>query len=76
MPKIVPIHYERLCRVFELDGFSLARIKGDHFIYTKPGILRPVVIPKDDQVPVFVITNNLRTAKLSRDHYFDLLAQL
>jgi predicted RNA binding protein YcfA (HicA-like mRNA interferase family) len=75
MPKIVPIHYERLCRVFELDGFSLVRVKGDHFI-TKPGILRPVVISKDDQVPVFVITNNLRTAKLSRDRYFDLLAQL
>lgn len=44
-------------------------------ISSKPGILRPVVIPDYDEVPVFVIRNNLRTAGLSREEYFRLLEQ-
>lgn len=35
---------------------------------------RPLVIPTYDQVPVFVIRNNLRTAGMSRDEYLRLLA--
>ena len=75
MPKITPISYERLCKIFELDGFQFVRQKGDHLIYTKPGILRPLVIPKVNEIPVFVIKNNLRVAKIPREKYFELLAQ-
>jgi len=42
-------------------------------VFTKPGIIRPVVIPKYASVPVFVIKNNLRTAGLSREGYLELL---
>ena len=52
------------------------RAEGDHFVYTKPGIARPVVIPDWDEVPVFIIKNNLRTAGLSREEYFALLAEV
>ena len=33
--RITPIHYRRLVKVFELDGFVLKRQKGDHLILTK-----------------------------------------
>jgi len=59
--------------VFELAGFVLAREEGDHRVYTKPGIARPVVIPSYRAVPVFIILNNLRTAGLSRADYLSLL---
>ena len=42
--KIVPIHYSLLIRVFEHDGFSIRRRKGDHVIMTKRGINRPLVL--------------------------------
>lgn len=45
-------------------------------MYVKPGVPRPVVIPDWDEVPVFIIKNNLRTAGLSRDDYFTLLGQI
>mgnify|MGYP001577669545 CR=1 FL=1 len=45
-------------------------------MYVKPGVARPVVIPDRDEVPVFIIKNNLRTAGLSRDEYFSLLDQV
>ncbi len=45
MPTISPVPCQTLVRVFEKDGFTLARTSGDHQIYTKPGIKRPLVIP-------------------------------
>jgi predicted RNA binding protein YcfA (HicA-like mRNA interferase family) len=73
MPKITPVPYQTLVRVFEKDGFQLQRTRGDHLVYTKPGISRPLVIPMYDQVPVFIIRNNLRSARMSRERYFELL---
>jgi predicted RNA binding protein YcfA (HicA-like mRNA interferase family) len=73
MPAIKPIRHARLARIFELDGWMYDRIKGDHLIYLKPGVKRPIVIPKWDEVPTFIIMNNLRTAGMSRERYFELL---
>lgn len=73
MPRITPLPYQRLCRVFELAGFRLVREEGDHRVYTKSGVSRPIVIPRYRAVPVFIILNNLRTAGISREQYFSLL---
>ena len=73
MPKINPIHWRKLVKVFERSDWMLDRIEGDHLVYTKSGYSRPVVIPKAKEVQVFIITNNLKTAKILRDEYFKLL---
>jgi predicted RNA binding protein YcfA (HicA-like mRNA interferase family) len=76
MPRITPISSARLRKVMVKAGFRCVRTEGDHFVYTKEGVARPVVIPDWDEVPVFIIKNNLRTAGLSRDEYFALLSQV
>ncbi|MFH1462498.1 MAG: type II toxin-antitoxin system HicA family toxin [bacterium] len=73
MIKIASIHYKKLVKIFEEEGFKYKGTKGDHLIYTKPGISRPIVIPKYKEIPVFVIKNNLRAAGMSRERYFELL---
>ncbi len=75
MARIAPTRYQNLVRVFEKDGFTFNRQKGDHLIYVKPGISRPVVIPMYNPVPVFIIKNLLRTSGMSRERYFELLGQ-
>ena len=75
MSKFSPVSYKTLCRVLEAEGFRLVRQEGDHLVYTRHGVLRPVVIPKYSAVPVFIIKNNLRTAGISRERYFELLRQ-
>jgi len=60
-------------KVFEASGFTFVRQKGDHLVYVKPGVKRPVIIPKYKQVPVFIILNNLRSAGLTREEYFKIL---
>jgi len=73
MPTIRPVHWKTLAAVFEQDGFIFDRQRGDHVIYTKPGVIRPLVIPAYHEVPVFIIKNLLRTAGMSRERYFDLV---
>jgi predicted RNA binding protein YcfA (HicA-like mRNA interferase family) len=55
MPKLNPVCYKKLVKVFEADGFRCARTEGDHMVFIKPGNIRPVVIPKYASVPVFII---------------------
>lgn len=55
MPKITPIHYRKLVRIFQKQGFRITREKGDHLVMIKPGISRPLVIPRYTEVPVFII---------------------
>lgn len=73
MSKIAPIHFKKLVKIFQEEGFKIVRRKGDHLVLTKPGISRPIIIPMYNEIPVFVIKNNLRAANLSREKYFQLL---
>ena len=75
MPRIVPVGHKKIACVFEKEGFAYQRTKGDHSIYSKSGVLRPIVIPMYDAIPVFIIKNLLRTADIDRERYFELLAQ-
>ena len=76
MSRIVPIPYRKLVRVLEMEGFAFVRERGDLMIYTKAGILRPIVLPRYDALPVFIIKNVLRTAQISRERYLELLNRL
>lgn len=49
---------------------------GDHLVYQKEGILRPIIIPKYKQIPEFIILKNLKTAGISREEYFELLKEI
>ena len=75
--KIVPIHHSLLIKVFEQDGFSIKRKKGDHVILTTPGVKRPLVIKTSPKsVPVTHIRTNMTTAGMSRERYFEILSQV
>lgn len=73
MPKISPISYKVFIKFIESEGFVFIRQKGDHLIYVKEGILRPLVIPMYNPLPVFIIKNNLRSANIDREKYLNFL---
>jgi predicted RNA binding protein YcfA (HicA-like mRNA interferase family) len=72
MPKLKPVSWKTLLRVFELDGFKRDREEGSHIILTKEGVARPIVIPKYDEIGLDIIQSNMRTAKMSRERFFKL----
>ena len=72
--KIVPIHYRKLIKIFEIEGFVVSRQKGDHISMTRTGVRRPLVIKTSPrEVPIAHIRTNLTTAGISRERYFELL---
>jgi len=76
MPRIIPISWKILIRVFELYGCTYKRKKGSHHILLFPGAKRAVVIPEYDEIDVEIIKNNMRTVGMTREEYFDLLKEV
>ena len=72
---MVPVDWKTLECVFLKAGFAFENQEGSHRTYRRKGVPRAVVIPTYREIPVFIIQNNLRTAGLSRDDYFRLLAE-
>lgn len=73
MPRLIPLDWKILECIFLNDGFVFKRQEGSHRAYKKPTIMRRVIIPTYKSVGVDIILNNLRTAKMTRDRYFELL---
>ena len=76
MPKLTPTNWRVQVKIFKLDGFTISRTKDPHIVMTKPGVLRPVIIPKYSEVGKDIIKANMRTANMSRERYFELLSQV
>ncbi|MEK7517489.1 MAG: type II toxin-antitoxin system HicA family toxin [Patescibacteria group bacterium] len=76
MPKLTPIPRRKFEEFLKFVGCTLKRTKGDHLIYDRPGLDRPVVITADREVPVFIVRNNLRVLKISTDEFFQILKEL
>ena len=74
--KLTPTDWRTLVRIFEADGFTQERTAGSHVVLSKPGVLRPVIVPKYAEVGLDVIRSNMRTAGMSRSRYFSLLEKI
>ena len=76
MPRITPVDWKTLVQVFELYGCEYRRQTGSHHVLICPGAKRAVVIPEYHEIDVAIIRNNMRTAGMTREEYFDLLKQV
>ena len=75
MPRIIPVDWKTLVRVFELYGCKYKRKKGSHHILICPGAKRAMVIPEYNEIDVEIIRNNMKTVDMTREQYFELLKQ-
>jgi len=73
MSNLPTLGYKDLARIFEKLGYKHIRTKGDHLIYEKPGLHRPIVIPKYKDVPKFIVKNNIRTAGITEAEFLKML---
>lgn len=73
MSRITPVRWQTLECIFKKAGFSFERQGGDHRVYSKIGVHRPIIIPTYKEVSLDIIKSNMRTAKMSRQQYFQFL---
>jgi len=76
MPRITPVDYQTLLKVFQMFGCQYKRKEGSHHILTFSGAKRAVVIPEYDEIDVEIIKNNMRTVGMTREQYFELLNKI
>jgi len=57
-------------------GCRFEREKGDHRIYWREGLKRPVVIPRIGELPIFIIRNNLRILGVNPEEYLEILKRI
>jgi len=73
MPKLTPVHYQTLIKIFKRAGFNIVRRESSHIMMEKDGNPRPLVVPSYPEVPVSIIKGLLRTAGMTREEYFRLM---
>ncbi|MBU0578861.1 type II toxin-antitoxin system HicA family toxin [Patescibacteria group bacterium] len=76
MPKIVPISWKKFEKFLLFIGCEFKRQKGDHRVYWRTNLKRPIILPTYKQLPVFIIRNNLRTLGINHDEYLEILKRI
>ena len=76
MANFRPLHWKQFERFLLFVGCRFERERGDHRVYWRDGLKRPVVIPQDVAIPVFIIRNNLRILGISIKDYLDILEKI
>ena len=65
MNKIFSVKNKEFRKFLESQGCYLKRKKGNHVIYTKKGLLRPIVFRNTGDIPILHIQKNLKTLDLT-----------
>ncbi|OGM90292.1 hypothetical protein A2755_03830 [Candidatus Wolfebacteria bacterium RIFCSPHIGHO2_01_FULL_48_22] len=76
MPRLTPVHWRKFEKFLLYVGCIFVREKGDHRVYTRIGLNRPVIIPQNSSIPAFIIRNNLRTLGISTKEYLEILERI
>ena len=64
--RLRPVDFKELKKLCEDEGCVFSRQRGDHYIMTKPGLARPIVIPKKKGLREDVVLSIGRTIGLTR----------
>ena len=73
MPRLKPLHWRQVVNAFAKIGYVNSGQKGSHIKLEKPGMARPLIVPRYDEVPVFIIAGLIRTAGITHDEFLTLL---
>ena len=76
MPRIAPVDYKTLLKIFQKYGCVYKRKEGSHHVLSYPGAKRAVVIPEYYEIDVEIVKNNMRTVGMTREQYFELLEKI
>jgi predicted RNA binding protein YcfA (HicA-like mRNA interferase family) len=76
MAHLTPIHWKKFDKFLLFVGCHFEREKGDHRVYWREGLKRPVVIPREGELPIFIIRNNLRILNISPEEYIEIIKQI
>ena len=76
MNKVGKVGWKRFEKFLLAVGCEFKGQEGSHRKYKKPGLPRPIIIPCDDELSRFIISNNLRTLGISQERFAEIVKDL
>jgi predicted RNA binding protein YcfA (HicA-like mRNA interferase family) len=76
MSRIAQVGWREFERFLSSVGCRFVRERGDHRIWARTGLVRPVVFQKKKPVPIFEIKNNLRLLGIPAADYLKIMQDL
>ena len=76
MPKKQNITNRQFQKFLVYVGCSLKRSKGDHFVYVRSDLIRPIIISLDNPLPQFIVRNNLKLLGISWEEFFNIIERI
>lgn len=73
MPGLGTVPFGRFEKFLLHIGCVFDRQKGDHRIYKRADLKRPLVVPFKNPLPAFIVRNNLRTLGMTTGQFLDIL---
>ena len=73
MSRLTPVNYQLFERFLKEIGCEFIRQKGDHRVWRRVGLKRPIIVPAIRDIPIFIILSNLRTLGISKEEYLVIL---
>lgn len=70
------IDSKRFERFLLAIGCQFISQESSHRKFKKEGIMRPIIVPFTDDLPDFIILNNLRTLGVKREDFVRLIKKL
>ena len=76
MPRLPVVSSKKFCALIEMCGCVFDGIEGDHYVYRRPDLVRPIVVPVRKELPVYIVLNNLHTLGMTRSDFIRALKKL
>ena len=76
MGKFGPISWKKFDAFLVKVGCQFIREKGDHRIYRRADLQRPLVVPRYSAIPMFIIRNNLRVLGIDVESYLEMIEKI
>jgi predicted RNA binding protein YcfA (HicA-like mRNA interferase family) len=76
MDKVGRISWKRFEKFLLAIGCEFKGQKGSHRKYHKADVIRPIIIPCDDELPNFIVLNNLRTLGMTKEQFVEIVKDL
>ena len=76
MPKMPTVSSKKFRIFLEREGCTYDGVEGDHYVYRKASLVRPIVVPVRKDLPIFIILNNLRTLGMTRAEFIRALKEM
>ncbi len=76
MKEVGEVDWKRFEKFLLSEGCHFKTKHSSHNKYKRPGLLRPIILPRYKKLPDFIILNNLRTLGVTREYFVKKMKDL